>query len=138
MFAFRAPSLLNVTATGPWGHAGASKTLAHAIRTHLNPQEALDEYDFSQLDPAIHATDSVIFTQRAIDKLVQNRAAGIPSIEDILLTDTEVAELVAFIETLTDPCVEDRECMSQWILDENDNNPDGLRLDAIDQDGNYL
>jgi len=28
--------------------------------------------------------------------------------------------------------------MSQWILDENDNNPDGLRLDAIDQDGNYL
>ena len=138
MFAFRTPSLLNVTATGPWGHAGASKTLSHAIRTHLNPQQALDEYDFSQLDPAIHATDSVMYTQRAIDKLVLNRAAGIPSIEDITLTDTEVAELVAFVETLTDPCVEDRECMSQWILDDNESDPDGLRLIAIDGEGNAL
>ncbi|WP_236559664.1 cytochrome-c peroxidase [Colwellia sp. 20A7] len=137
-YAFRTPSLLNVTATGPWGHAGASKTLSHAIRTHLNPQQALDEYDFSQLDPAIHATDSVMYTQRAIDKLVLNRAAGIPSIEDITLTDTEVAELVAFVETLTDPCVEDRECMSQWILDDNEADPDGLRLIAIDGEGNAL
>lgn len=137
-YAFRTPSLLNATATGPWGHAGASPTLAHAIRTHLNPQKALDEYDFSQLDPAIHATDSVMYTQQAIDKLMLNRAAGIPSIENIALTDTEVAELVAFIETLTDPCVEDRECMSPWIIDDYEGDPDGERIIAIDGDGKAL
>jgi len=137
-YAFRTPSLLNVTATGPWGHAGASLTLAHAIQSHLNPQKALDEYDFSQLDPAIHATESVQYTQQAIDKLVLNRAAGIPSIQDITLTDTEVEELVAFIETLTDPCVEDRECMSPWILDNTDGDPDGLRLIAVDDDNGAL
>jgi cytochrome c peroxidase len=138
MYAYRTPSLLNVTATGPWGHAGASTTLEHAIRSHLNPQTALDNYDFSQLDPAIHATDSVMYTQQAIDKLMLNRAAGIPSIQDIELSNTEVEALVAFMETLTDPCVEDRECMSPWILDDNQGDPDGLRVIAIDGDGKAL
>jgi cytochrome c peroxidase len=77
-------------------------------------------------------------TQRAIDKLVANRAAGIPSIVDTTLTDTEVAELVAFLGVLTDPCVESRECMGQWIPDASDSNPDTLRLNAVDADGNYL
>ena len=137
-YAFRTPSLLNVTATGPWGHAGGSTTLEQAIRTHLNPQEALDSYDFSQLDPNIQAMDLVVNTQRAIDKLVANREAGIPSIVDTTLSDVEVAELVAFLGALTDPCVESRECMSQWIPDASDSNPDTLRLNAVDADGNYL
>lgn len=137
-YAFRTPSLLNVTATGPWGHAGASTTLEQAIRTHLDPQAELDNYDFSQLAPNIQAFDMVVNTQRAIDKLVANRAEGIPSIENISLTDIEVAELLAFLEVLTDPCVEDRECMSKWIPDASDTNPDALRLNAMDNDGNYL
>jgi len=137
-YAFRTPSLLNVTATGPWGHAGGSATLQQAIRTHLNPQEELNNYDFSQLDPNIQAVDMVINTQRAIDKLVANRADGLTSIEDISLTDTQVEELLAFLEVLTDPCVEDRECLSKWIPDASDTNPDTLRINAIDGDGNYL
>jgi cytochrome c peroxidase len=40
-YAFKPPSLLNVTETGPWGHAGGSPTLAQAIRSHINPQQAL-------------------------------------------------------------------------------------------------
>jgi cytochrome c peroxidase len=137
-YAFRTPSLLNVTATGPWGHAGGSITLEQAIRTHLNPQTALNDYDYSQLDPNIQAFDMVVNTQNAIDKLVENRKNGIPSIEDINLTDTQVKELIAFLETLTDPCVEDRECLSKWIPDASDTNPDTLRLNAVDGDGNYL
>lgn len=137
-FAFRTPSLLNVTATGPWGHAGGSVTLEQAIRTHLNPQEALNNYDFSQLAPNVQAVDMVINTQRAIDKLVINRADGIVSVQDTNLSDTEVAELVAFLEVLTDPCVEDSECLSKWIPDASDTNPDTLRLNAIDNEGNYL
>jgi len=137
-YAFRTPSLLNVTATGPWGHAGGSATLQQAILTHLNPQKELIDYDFSQLDPNIQAVDMVINTQRAIDKLVVNRADGIASIEDIDLTDTEVEELLAFLEVLTDPCVEDSECMSKWIPAASDTNPDTLRINAIDGNGNFL
>ena len=137
-YAFRTPSLLNVTATGPWGHAGASSTLEQAVRTHLDPQAALNNYDFSQLDTSIQTVDLVVNTQNAIDKLVDNRANGVPSIVGIGLTDTQVEELLAFIETLTDPCVEDKECLSKWIPNADDSDPDGLRLHAIDADGNHL
>lgn len=137
-YAFRTPSLINVTATGPWGHAGGSATLEQTIRTHLNPQEELNNYDFSQLAPNIQAFDMMTNTQHAIDKLVANRSDGITSIEEISLTDTQITELLAFLEALTDPCVEDRECLGKWIPDSSDTNPDTLRINAIDGDGNYL
>ena len=41
-------------------------------------------------------------------------------------------------EVLTDPCVEDRECLGKWIPDATDSNPDTLRINAIDAQGNYL
>ncbi|WP_339719016.1 hypothetical protein [uncultured Paraglaciecola sp.] len=127
-----------MTATGPWGHAGASTTLEQAIRTHLDPQAELNNYDFSQLAPNIQAFDMQVNTQRAIDKIELNRENGIASIEHLSLTDTEVAELLAFLAVLTDPCVEDRECLSKWIPDASDTNPDSLRLNAVDSEGNYL
>jgi cytochrome c peroxidase len=137
-YAFRTPSLLNVTATGPWGHAGGSASLEQAIRTHLNPQVELDNYKFSELPTNIQVFDMIVNTQNAINKLVDNREMGIASIENISLNDTQVAELVTFLEALTDPCVEDRKCLSKWIPDASDTNPDALRINAIDGDGNYL
>ena len=80
----------------------------------------------------------VINTQLAIDKLVTNRADGITSIEDMSLTDSQIEELLAFLEVLTDPCVENRECLGKWIPDASDTDPDTLRINAIDGHGNYL
>ena len=137
-YAFRTPSLLNVTATGPWGHAGGSTTLAHAIQTHLNPQQALDNYNYSLLEPTVQSLNMQVNTQRAIDKLNANRAAGINSIEEMTLTEAQMAQLIAFIETLTDPCVENPTCMSQWIPANSDTNPDDLRVNAVDNNGNAL
>ncbi|MEW5250656.1 cytochrome-c peroxidase [Microbulbifer sp. 2201CG32-9] len=37
-YAFRTPTLLNTTVTGPWGHAGGYTSLAAAVRHHLNPR----------------------------------------------------------------------------------------------------
>ena len=48
-FAFRTPSLLNVTATGPWLHNGAYGDLTAVINHHQNPESALKNYD-----PAAH------------------------------------------------------------------------------------
>ena len=138
MYAFRTPALLNTTATGPWGHTGSYTTLEAAVRQHLNPQDALDNYDFGQIAPNIQAVDMVENTQKSIDVLETNRFAGIPSIENITLSDTQVAQLLEFLHTLTDPCVEDRACMAKWIPDASDTNPDTMRLNAVDDNGNYL
>ena len=127
-YAFRTPSLLNVTETGPWGHAGGYTTLEAAVRHHLNPQNAIDSYDFNQLDSSVQATNMKLNTQKAMDQLTANRAAGLFTIRDIELTDDEVADLLAFLETLTDPCINDRSCMAPWIADCAVSDPDGFCL----------
>ena len=37
--------------TGPWMHNGAYLSLEDAVRHHLNPQQAFENYDMSQLSP---------------------------------------------------------------------------------------
>ncbi|MGB0496677.1 MAG: cytochrome-c peroxidase, partial [Kangiellaceae bacterium] len=138
MYAFRTPSLINVSATGPWGHAGAYDSLEATVRHHLNPQTALDNYDFLQIAPNIQAVNMRTNTQLAVDKLVANRAAGMTSLEDVDMTDAQVGYIVEFLLALTDPCVEDRQCMSPWIPDASDTNPDAMRLNGIDENGDFL
>ena len=46
--------------------------------------------------------------------------------------------IVAFLFTLTDPCVKDRECLAPWIPGESVPDPDGQRLDAVDAYQNPL
>lgn len=137
-YAFRTPSLLNVTATGPWGHAGAHTSLESVVKYHLNPQFGLDDYDFSQIAPNIQAVDMVPNTQLAIDTLAANREAGVASLEDIDLTEGEITDLLSFLRSLTDPCVEDRVCIGQWVPDASDSNPDALRLNAINENSDFL
>lgn len=142
LYAFRTPSLLNVTETGPWGHAGAYTTLEAVIRHHLDPQTAVDNYDFNQLEPSIVSsgqTDEMrLNTQKALDKLATNRLIGILSIPILELTDEQVGYLVEFLKTLTDPCVQDRACLAPWIPDDTVADPDGLRLIAVDANLNPL
>jgi cytochrome c peroxidase len=142
LYAFRTPSLLNVTETGPWGHSGSYTTLEGVIRHHLDPQAAFNNYDVTQLESSIvdsGQTDDMQFnTQNALDKLEANRLSGIFSIPNIELTDEEVSDLVEFLKTLTDPCVTDRNCLAPWIPDSTVADPDGMRLDAVDENLNPL
>ncbi len=138
MYAFRTPSLLNVTATGPWGHAGAYTSLEAVVRHHFNPQTALDNYDWYQIAPNIQAQDMVTNTQLAIDKLSDEIQAGTSKLTLLSLSDADVDDLLAFLEALTDPCVEDRVCLGKWIPDASDTNPDGLRINAVDENGDFL
>ena len=144
MYAFRTPSLLNVSETGPWGHAGAYTSLEAVIRHHLDPQAALNSYDFNQLEPSIVSSgqtdDMQENTQNALNKLAANRLAGISSIEIVSLTDEQVGYLAEFLKTLTDPCVTNRDCLAPWITDKDsgDADPDNLRLDAYDINGASL
>lgn len=140
-FAFRTPSLINVAATGPWGHAGAYTTLEAVVRHYLGPEAAVYNFDFDQLDqPGIQNQDTMIaMTQQALDKLAAERSAGTSKLPVITLSDDQVDQLVAFLEALTDPCVEDRECLSPWIPDPADNpDPNGHQLSARNAAGGLL
>lgn len=138
LHAFRTPTLLNVEATGPYGHTGFYPTLKGVIVHHLSPAKAVANCDFTKLDPMIAVKDAETNTQNILDHLEENRDLGIPSIVDVELTDKQVNNLVDFLLTLTDPCVKDRECLSAWIPDKSTPDPDGLRLYAVDKDGNPL
>ncbi|MAW59532.1 MAG: cytochrome-c peroxidase [Planctomycetes bacterium] len=136
LYAFRTPTLLNVAVTGPWSHAGAYTTLEGVVRHHLNPAQALQNYDFGQLAPDVQTADTVANTSLALQQLYWVRNNGFTTVEDIALSSEQVQQLVAFLHTLTDPCVEDRQCLDAWIPDPASPDPDGRRLVGHDQFGN--
>jgi len=139
MYKFRTPTLLNVEVTGPWGHAGGYTTLENMVRHMLNPADSIANYDFSQLDLMVQAADMQTNTQYALEQLEQNRINKVDDVHQIVeFTDDDVTDLVEFLHTLTDPCVKDRTCLAPWIPEENENDPDGLRLNAVDNNGALL
>lgn len=139
MFKFRTPTLLNVTETGPWSHAGAYTSLEAVVRHHLNPHDAIENYDVSQLTQiGIQNLDSITAKSEPIlKKLAEDRTLNKSVLQNVKLKDSEVKELLSFLETLTDPCVKDRECLEPWIPTLNAD-PNGKQLDAIDNNGSIL
>ncbi len=132
-FAFRTPSLLNVAATAPYGHAGTFADLPSLLRYHSQPQPAQIESLFAHLPQFIAdgATglidqlyaDARMHTERARD--ADNFAAQALPMRD--LTEQEVEALVAFLQSLTDTCVRQSGCLSQWMPDVSED-PDGNQL----------
>jgi cytochrome c peroxidase len=97
-YKFRTPPLRNVAATGPWMHDGAFTTLAGAVRHHLDPATGIKSYDATQLPPVFAAT---------VDTDPTRIAARIAAIDPLLgapnaLADSEVADLLDFLGSLTD------------------------------------
>ena len=144
LYAFRVPTLLNVAATAPWGHAGMFATLEQVVRHHLNPADSIDDY-FANFDSnlalleyngyAIQIENAETNTRKALVQLLDNREQGLGNVRplDVDLSDDQINDLVVFLETLTDPRVYDAEALSPWIASDanEDPNPDGLRLEAI-------
>jgi len=102
-FAFRVAPLRNVELTAPYMHDGAFPTLEAVLRHYNDVPLALQTYDPSQLQPSLRATyhgdaattDSVL---RTLDFRLQT---------PLHLTDDELADLVAFLKSLTDPSARD-------------------------------
>ena len=131
LFAFRTPSLRNVTLTGPWGHNGAFATLEAMVRHHLDAVASLNRYDVSQaalprLDTVIEQTgrgSRLIFRplnparREAFDlrdgwvqssPRLRQRIAAANDRAPLPLSDREIAQILAFLEALTDPSARDR------------------------------
>ncbi|HET8712289.1 MAG TPA: cytochrome c peroxidase, partial [Gemmatimonadales bacterium] len=102
-FSFRVPPLRNVELTAPYFHDGTIPTLEAAVRHYNDVPRSLRTFNPSTLPPAYQSSyhgelatiDSVLF--RLDFRLRQ----------PLNLTDTQVAELVAFLKSLTDPAARD-------------------------------
>ena len=125
-FKFRTPSLRNVALTGPWGHDGAYDTLEGVVRHHLDPVNGLEQYTLQtdQLPPLGQVMEltqdewgirqTPLSEERLVGFLMQDgwvqsqpelvaRIAAANELEPVSLTAAEMADLLAFLESLTDP-----------------------------------
>ena len=98
-YAFRTPPLRNVELTGPYMHNGAYTTLEAAVRHHLDPVKSLDRYDRTRLEPefrgAVHDDVRIL---REVKRTLSPLLKPLPK-----LSDSEVADLLAFLGALTAP-----------------------------------
>ncbi len=100
-YRFRTPMLRNVALTAPYGHNGAFATLEGIIRHHLDPVSSFAAWDKAQTNlvpvPEIEHVDFAIWDNpRELQKVAQKI-----DIEPISLTDSEIADLLAFLHSLT-------------------------------------
>ena len=119
-----------MTLTGPWGHDGAYQTLEDVVRHHLDPVRSLNDYIapdgmLQPLDQVLEITaDGPKLEHRWLrpnrlsaflerDTWVQRhpslrgRITDANELAPIDLSDAEVHDLLAFLESLTDPASKD-------------------------------
>ena len=81
-------------------HDGAFTTLEAAVRHHLNPKASLQNYDVNQLTVLLKDTcQDQPETLAAIMKWYTPQNAS----EGMQLSDTEIQNILAFLESLTAP-----------------------------------
>ena len=103
LFAYRTPPLRNVALTGPWMHDGAYTTLEGAVRHMLDPVGSLRNYDPAQLSPELQGM--VYLNPEIIER--QLTAPSAPAPGGLALSEAQIADLLAFLEALTDPAALD-------------------------------
>ncbi|GIW40782.1 MAG: methylamine utilization protein MauG [Candidatus Binatia bacterium] len=103
-YAFRTPPLRNVAVTGPWMHDGAFSTLESAVRHHLDPRASLLGYD-----PASHLPPELVDTFQDDPDLLEEMLSLLDEElrEPPVLDESEIADLLTFLEALTDPAALD-------------------------------
>lgn len=97
-FAFRTPPLRNVALTRPYMHDGTIPTLEAAIRHHFDPVGSLRAYTGAHLPASLRAT--LRDDPALLDMLAANVADAAPLRP---LSDADVAALITFLESLSNP-----------------------------------
>jgi cytochrome c peroxidase/glucose/arabinose dehydrogenase len=123
-FAFRTPSLRNVALTAPYFHNGAFATLEAAIWHHADPLNSVLSYDPSVngVPPDLYSSVQPFAPERQLGSAAPLLRNGLP------LNEQDVADLVAFLEALTDPAAKN---LMHLIPDAV---PSGLPLDPLPAD----
>jgi cytochrome c peroxidase len=118
MYAFRTPSLLNVSVSGPWMHDGAFSDLSSVIRHHVDPVASYESYTVDQaVGPSLQFTDRARFRDPLLAS-VSPELAVVPA-----LSDDQIDQLIAFLGALTDPVATDLDALVPASV------PSGLPID---------
>ena len=110
-FSFRTPSLLNISRTAPYFHNGSTATLSEAIKAHIRKKPEKKQ--------SVDQKDGVVYLKRSLTT-IQEKARLSPS-QKLLpeaLSDRQIKQLLAFLETLTDPCLLDASCLQDFTDDQ--------------------
>lgn len=94
LYAFRTAPLRNIALTGPYGHAGQFIDLQEFVAHYLDPEQALLDYDVTQIDPLLQPTlvDNT-------DAVLANLSPGV----DTNFAPERLDQVTMFLEALTDP-----------------------------------
>lgn len=101
MYAFRTPSLRNITLTAPYGHAGGHTDLADFLRFHADPVAGLADYQKS----AVLAP----FEPAKADWAMLDGGTEYPALAaavtraPVTLDDAEITQILAFLKALESP-----------------------------------
>ena len=148
-FRIRTPSLLNIEVTGPYMHTGAYESLQQVLSHYNNPNGEVDDFFDSGGWCALLQFETVAGcaalypnaeqnTQQVLARINMERNQNDPAaLPNINLNAAERADIIAFLRTLTDPCVTERACLEPWIAASSES-VDGLQLNAVDINGNPL
>ena len=99
-YAFRTPSLRNVTLTAPYGHNGAFADLGDMIRHHANVEASFAVYDLTKAHlPAFPGADDL--KARSDEENSSILAANVLEPQD--LSEDQITDLISFLKTLEDP-----------------------------------
>jgi len=98
-YRFRTPSLRNVLHTGPWGHAGAFDDLGMFLRHHADPLAGLAAYQPRVALPPLDGVKDDFAPLQAERSAIAAAVSRAP----LVLHDDDVAALLAFLGTLSDP-----------------------------------
>jgi cytochrome c peroxidase len=105
-YRFRTPMLRNVALTAPYGHNGAFPTLEGIVRHHLDPVASRAKWRREDAAlPKIPWLEAIDFLVQE-DRFEMARQAARLDITPIELSDTEVMQIVAFLQALTGEGVE--------------------------------
>ena len=102
-FAFRVPPLRNVELTAPYFHNGSFPTLESVVKHYNDVSTSLRTFDPSTLPASLQASyHGDIGTINAVLATLDSRLQS-----PLHLTDAQIADLVAFLKSLTDPAARD-------------------------------
>ncbi|MBB3045940.1 cytochrome c peroxidase [Litorivivens lipolytica] len=144
-YRFRTPTLLNIALTAPYGHAGAYATLEAVVRHYNDPVAEVNRYfdgggwcSLPQFEGdaqcSSHFPNARANSELALDELARERSGAMSKFPAVDLSEQDIADLVAFLNTLTDRCAADADCIQQWIPP-RDGGPDDQQLAAVDAQG---
>jgi len=117
-YAFRTPILLNIDVTGPYGHSGAFHSLADVIKHHMAPEASVVEFDYSLshlpqfAGVKVNQERNKTLSYRVLKQFIDNKDSS--KLQTGLVEEKDVNALVAFLKSLTDPCINSSDCLKPW------------------------